>query len=282
MALTDFADKNAVVVGGGSGIGRGIALALGQEGANVLVADIDGSTAAAVCAEIKAGGSKAFSAQVDATSDESLRKLTRQAQEDLGNVNLLVHMPGVISHASAAESSDETWGWSLEFNLMAAVRNVRAFLPILRSHDGERHIVITASTAGLMSIPPELAGGLDIGVYTVAKHATLAYGEMLRSELAKDNIGVSTLCPGVVNTNLDATSAKNRPARFGGPMGEPHELDLPVRMAPEAVGPIVTRGIKANRPYIFTHPELLDMIQEYKIRPMIADFEFFDIAAAPA
>lgn len=280
MALTDFNGKNAVVVGGGSGIGRGIALALAKEGANVFVADIDGNTAAAVRAEIEADGGRAYSARVDATSDESLGELTRQAQAELGKIHLLVHMPGVISHASAAESSDDTWGWSLEFNLMAAVRDVRAFLPVLRSHDEERHIVITASTAGLMSIPPELAGGLDIGVYTVAKHATLAYGEMLRSELTREGIGVSTLCPGVVNTNLDATSAKNRPARFGGPLGHTKELDLPVRMAPEAVGPIVIRGIRADRPYIFTHPELLEMIQEYKIAPMLEDFAFFGPAAS--
>lgn len=280
MALTDFNGRNAVVVGGGSGIGRGIALALAKEGANVFVADIDGNTAAAVRAEIEADGGRAYSARVDATSDESLGELTRQAQAELGKIHLLVHMPGVISHASAAESSDDTWGWSLEFNLMAAVRDVRAFLPVLRSHDEERHIVITASTAGLMSIPPELAGGLDIGVYTVAKHATLAYGEMLRSELTREGIGVSTLCPGVVNTNLDATSAKNRPARFGGPLGHTKELDLPVRMAPEAVGPIVIRGIRADRPYIFTHPELLEMIQEYKIAPMLEDFAFFGPAAS--
>lgn len=274
--LTNFHGKNAVVVGGGSGIGRGIALALSKEGANVLVADIDGDTAAAVKAEIEAAGGTGLSARVDATSDGSLAALAATAQARMGDINLLVHTPGVISHASASQSSDDTWGWSIEFNLMAAVRDVRAFLPFLRSHDGDRHIVITASTAGLMSIPPELAGGLDIGVYTVSKHAALAYGEMLRSELTPEGINVSTLCPGVVNTNLDATSAKNRPARFGGPMGEPKELDLPERMAPEAVGPIVIRGIRANRAYIFTHPELLEMIQQFKIRPILEDFAFFD------
>jgi short-subunit dehydrogenase len=98
---------------------------------------------------------------------------------------------------------------------------------------------------------------------------------MLRSELAAEGIDVSTLCPGVVNTNLDETSAKNRPARFGGPMPHPKELDLPVRMAPEAVGPIVIAGIRANRPYIFSHPSLVEMIERFKIEPVLRDFEFY-------
>lgn len=272
--MQEFKNRNAVVVGGGSGIGRGIALALGMQGMRVLVADIDPESADAVRSEIEAAGGNALSMRVDATSDKSLAELAAKANA-MGKLHALIHMVGVISDSPVADSSDDTWSWALEFNLLAAMRDVRTFLPLLRAHDEERHIVITASTAGLMSIPPELAGGLNIGVYTVMKHAVLSYGEMLRSELAPEGIGVSTLCPGVVNTNLDETSAKNRPERFGGPMSHVKALDLPVRMPPEAVGPIVVEGMKANRSYIFSHPSLVDMIQQFKIDPVLKDFEFY-------
>jgi hypothetical protein len=59
---------------------------------------------------------------------------------------------------------------------------------------------------------------------------------------------VSVLCLGVVNTNLDATSARNRPGRFGGPLPAPKELDLPVRMTPEEAGVVVLRGVRGKRP----------------------------------
>jgi NAD(P)-dependent dehydrogenase (short-subunit alcohol dehydrogenase family) len=279
MGIDDFQGKNAVVVGGGSGIGRGIALGLAAEGARILVADIDLGSANAVRAEIEARGGKALAAQVDATNADSLAKLANQTSSELGKLHVLIHMIGVISDSAVSDSSDDTWAWATEFNLTAVVRSVRAFLPLLRAHDEGRHIVVTASTAGLMSIPPEKAGGLNIGVYTVMKHAMAAYGEMLRSELAPEGINVSTLCPGIVRTNLDETSAKNRPERFGGPMGHPKELTITTRMDPEACGPIVARGIKANRRYIFTHPAMLEVVQDYKFKPILEDFAFYSATA---
>jgi NAD(P)-dependent dehydrogenase (short-subunit alcohol dehydrogenase family) len=275
MTIKDFRGRNAVVIGGGSGIGRGIALGLVAEGARVLVADIDRGSADKVCREIEQKGGKALAAQVDATDAKSLASLANKAAGELGKVHALIHMVGVISDAAACDAPDETWAWATEFNLMAAVRTVRAFLPLLRSHNEERHILITASTAGLKSTSPDQAGGLNIGVYTVSKHAMVGYGEMLRLELARENIGVSTLCPGIVRTNLDHTSAKNRPERYGGPIAHPKEPNISVRMDPEAVGPIVVRGIKANRPYVFTHPKMLEVIREHKFRPILDDFAFY-------
>lgn len=279
MGIEDFSGRGAVVVGGGSGIGRGIALSLAAEGAQVLIADIDVDSANAVRDEIVKAGGDALAVQADATNDDSLAKVADHAASELGRLHVLIHTVGIISDAPVKDSSEETWAWYTEFNLMAGVRVMKAFLPLLHVHEEGRHVVVTASLAGWMSIGPDQAGGLNIGVYTVLKHAMLAYGEMLRVELAPDGIGVSTLCPGVVNTNLDATSAKNRPERFGGPMSAPKELDLPTRMQPEAVGPIVLRGIRANRPYIFTHPEMVDMVRAYKIQPALDDFAFYAGAA---
>lgn len=279
MGVGDLAGRGAVVVGGGSGIGRGIALSLSAEGARVLVADIDAKSADAVRDEIVKAGGDALAVQVDATDNESVRKVAAQAASELERLHVLVHTVGVISDAPVVNSSQETWAWATEFNLMAAVRLMDAFVPLLRAHDEERHVVVTASMAGFMSIPSDQAGGLNIGVYTVLKHAMVGYGEMLRLELAPEGIGVSTLCPGVVNTNLDATSAKNRPERFGGPMEAPKELDLPTRMQPEEVGPIVVRGIRANRPYIFTHPDLVEVVRARKVQPALDDFAFYEESA---
>lgn len=275
----DLQGLGAVVVGGGSGIGRGIALGLADEGVRVLVADIDAKNAEAVRDEIKSRGVDAYSGQVDATDRVEIARLAEEASAQLGQVNLLIQMVGVISDAEVSNSSEETWGWFNEFNLMSAVRVVETFLPLLRAHDGQRHIVITASMAGMLSLPYEKSGGIHLGLYTVAKHAVLGYGEALRQELAPEGIEVSTLCPGAANTNLDANSARHRPERFGGAMEEPKELDLPVRMSPEAMGPVVVRGIRGKRPYIFTHPERIDLVEEYTLKPMLADFAFYTEAA---
>lgn len=275
MALEKLDGQAAVVVGGGSGIGRGIALALADEGMRVLVADINVDGAASVRDEINKNGGEAFSTRVDATSDESLGEAAAEAERTLGRVHLLVHTVGVISDTPVTTASDDDWAWYFDFNLMAAVRDVRAFLPLLRAHGEGGHIVVTASTAGVLSLPFSETGGINIGAYTVAKHAMFAYGEVLGHELAPDGISVSVLCPGVVRTNLDETSARNRPVRFGGPLPTPKELDLPVRMEPEKVGRIVVKGIRANRRNIFTHHEMVEAVRARRIQPMLDDFAFF-------
>lgn len=127
--------------------------------------------------------------------------------------------------------------------------------------------------AGLLALSPTMTGGL----YTVMKHATVGYSEMLRHELEPESIGVSVLCPVLVESNLGSTSAKHRPERFGGPIDDPHAggSRMPRGAMPnEAVGPIVVRGITANRAYIVTHPETEPLVRA-RHALVIDDYEFF-------
>jgi NAD(P)-dependent dehydrogenase (short-subunit alcohol dehydrogenase family) len=261
--MDQIAGTTAVVVGGGSGIGRGIALGLGAEGGRVLVTDIDADSAARVRDEIVAAGGQSDSASVDATSSESLEALARAAAGTLGRVEVLVHTVGVVADTPLASASEADWAWFVEFHLMSAVRTVNAFLPALRSHERPSHIVLTSSMAGLLALSPTMTGGVNTGLYTVMKHAIVGYGEMLRYELEPEGIGVSVLCPGLVESNLGATSARNRPARYGGAFAEPGAgRGMPPGAMPnEAVGPIVVRAIRANRAYILTHPETRPLVE---------------------
>ncbi|WP_241831873.1 SDR family NAD(P)-dependent oxidoreductase [Parafrankia soli] len=269
-----------MVVGGGSGIGRGIALGLAGEGMRVVVADIDSGSAGAVRDEIVRRGGEAYASRVDATDRDSLAELAAGAARDLGSVHVLVNTVGVHTNAPLTTASEQLWAWFVEFHLMAAVRVVQAFLPLLRGHGDESHIVLTSSMAGLLALPAKQTGGTDTGVYTTLKHAVLGYGEMLRHELASEGIGVSVLCPGAVATNLVSTSARHRPERFGGPAPDPmagRELPsdlLLSMMSDEAVGPIVVRGIRANRTYIITHPEMAGMVRA-RHQQLLEDFAFF-------
>jgi len=133
--------------------------------------------------------------------------------------------------------------------------------------------VITASLAALLA--PPTVSGIHLGLYTATKHALLGYAECLRGELADEGIGVSLLCPGMVRSNLAATSARHRPARYGGPLPPPPAREpAATLMPPEAVGPVVVRGIKANRLHILTHPASRDLI-EARHAALADDFAFF-------
>ena len=269
--------RGAVVIGGGSGIGRGIALALAAEGMRVLVADIDGDSAGAVRAEITGRGGDAHAAQVDATDREALAELAAATRDELHRGHVLVNTVGVLTDASVTTSGDNVWAWYVDFHLMSAVRVVATFLPLLRAHDDGGHIVLTSSMAGLLTLPVEQTGGVNTGVYTVLKHAIVAYGDMLRHEMASDGIAVSVLCPGSVNTNLNRTSARHRPERFGGPLPEPPAREGPPPMAfmePEELGPIVVSGLRANSAYILPDPAWAEAVRGRQ-QQLLDDFAFY-------
>jgi NAD(P)-dependent dehydrogenase (short-subunit alcohol dehydrogenase family) len=256
--MEDLTGRVAVVIGGGSGIGRGIALGLAAEGMRVVVADIDAASAEAVRDEVAATGGRATAAQVDGTDRQSLGRLADDTVAENGAVNVLSTNVGVVADRPLTVASEADWAWIIEFNLLSAVRAVDVFLPRLRA-----------------SGPPPSIVGIHLGLYTATKHALLGYAESLRGELGGEGIGVSLLCPGMVQSNLAATSARHRPARHGGPLPPPPAREpLATSMAPEAVGPVVVRGIRSNRFHILTHPASRGLV-EARHAALVDDFAFF-------
>jgi NAD(P)-dependent dehydrogenase (short-subunit alcohol dehydrogenase family) len=274
----EFSGKTAVVTGGGSGIGRGIALALAAEGASVVVADIEPSAARAVAEEVGKIGARALAVATDVTQPDSLAALVEESYEEFDAVHVLSNNAGVIHPLGPLEErSDDEWLWVMSVNLHGIVRSVQAFLPRMKAQGGEAHIQNTASLAGVLA-----AAIPGIGIYTASKHACVAYSLSLRAELDAAGIGVSVLCPGVVASNLAATSARNRPERFGGSQPEPRmpEGALDGAMSAEDCGRIVARGIAENRAYIFTHPEARPLL-EAQHRRLLEDLEAEERARSP-
>ena len=273
--MQDLKGRTAVVTGGGSGVGRGISLGLAAEGMKVAVLDLNGGAAERVAQEIAARGTESMAVAVDVTSPEQLAAAAKEVVGRFGNVNLLCANAGVILPIGPlAENSDSDWEYVFSVNLHGVVKTVNAFLPSLREAD-EAHIVNTASLGGVLSVPEVL-----VGVYTSSKYACVGYSECLRGELASEGIGVSVLCPGLVESDLYTTSAANRPDRLGGPEtvvalsknASTSDAVAPTAMPAEDVGPILVRGIRENRLHIFTHPEALTVV-EARFAGMRADFE---------
>jgi NAD(P)-dependent dehydrogenase (short-subunit alcohol dehydrogenase family) len=273
--VDELEGRTGVVIGGGGGIGRGISLGFAAAGMNVVVADIEYESAARVAAEITDGGGRAVARQVDATDHDALATLAQQSVDDFGAVHVLSNNVGVILNRRLDEAREEDWAWFFEFNIMAIVRGNQAFLPHLRATGEGGHLVNTSSMAGLLALPPAAVGGYFNGLYTTTKHALIGYCEMLRMELEPEGIGVSVLCPGLVAGNLSSTAARNRPTRFGGPMPDPRAgaVPNPAAMPNDAVGPIVVDAIRANRFYIFTHPESVELVRARQ-QHVLDDFEF--------
>ena len=242
--MDDIRGKVAVVTGGGSGIGRGIAEALAEAGARLIIADIEGLAAEAVAALIRDAGHPAIARRTDVTDAADLESLADATLEAFGSVHVLVNNAGVMTLGPLAEATEADWNWLFDVNVHGMVRGVRAFLPHLRAN-APAHIVNTVSMA---PVAPRLDG--EMGIYTASKGAAIGFTEVLRAELADEGIGVTAVCPGPVETRL-YEAQRNRHARFG----EGRAMETPGRahrQQPDEVGAMVVDAILRNAGYLFT------------------------------
>jgi len=261
--MEDLLEKVAVVTGAASGIGRGIAAALIEEGCHVVVADIDGEAAQGVAESLATGSTRAIGVGIDVTDRAAVEALADFAWDEFGHVEICVNNAGVfppISRAILIEESDARW--VLEVNLMGAWFGMSAFGRRFVDQGAPAHILNTGSENSL--------GMAHTGAafYTASKQALLGLSDVLRWELP-EHIGVSILCPGMVKTNLPS-SAAHRQQRFGGPgeAGPSSGLGL----EPEDVGRQAVAGIKRGDFYIVTHPPVRQLVEE-RLTEQLAAFE---------
>lgn len=200
--------RRAVVTGGGSGLGRAIALTLAARGWRVAVSDRDGASAEATLEQVRAGGGEGISAELDVTREADFAALAERLSGAWGGVDLLVNNAGVASSGTVLEASLAQWQWIIDINLLGCVRGVQAFVPLMPV--GQRaHVVNVASFAGIAN-PPAMAS------YNATKAAVIALSETLRFELAPQGIGVSVACPSFFKTRLMETSRASAEATAPG------------------------------------------------------------------
>jgi NAD(P)-dependent dehydrogenase (short-subunit alcohol dehydrogenase family) len=218
---------------------------------HVAIADIDDAAADSVRKEIEALGVKALVHRTDVVKREELEALAETVYGEFGAAHVLCNNAGVVTFGPIDETTDHDWRWVLAVNLEGVVNGLQAFLPRMRKQTGEKHVVNTASIAGLY--PHE-----GITPYVAAKYAVVGISENLHLEGKPHGIGCSVLCPGNVNTQIVA-AGRNRPDSAGGPdhteYPEVQEL-IDKGMDPLEVGRIVRRAVLDNELYILTHSEL--------------------------
>jgi NAD(P)-dependent dehydrogenase (short-subunit alcohol dehydrogenase family) len=249
--MQDLKGKVAVVTGAGSGIGEGIARAAAAAGMKVVVADIDSDKAEAVAADL---GEQAMACSVDVSDLGSVEALRDATIERFGAVHLLCNNAGVWLGALMQDADIKDWQFLVNVNLYGVIHGVKVFLPLLLEQ-GEGHIVNTASMGGLISGPPE-------GLYTTTKFAIVGLSEALLMEVADKGVGVSLLCPGLVDTNLITQSFAVRPDAVNS--GIDHQQpapDVARGISPLSVGEQVIDAVLEGGFYIITHDDYRDIIK---------------------
>lgn len=255
--MSRFEGSSVVVTGAGSGIGRAIALAFADEGARVMVADIEFSQAEAVRDEIERAGHKAVAHRVDVSDHESVVAMADTAFAEFGSVEFLVNNAGVSMRPNRAvwDGSAADFAWLMQVNYLGVIHGLLAFVPRMREQAGHKHIVNTSSMSTLRLSP-------GYGMYLGSKAAVDAVSTLLRRELADhgDDFGVSILHPGPVATNIANSERLRQESDRSEVRGvkvyesQVPQYQYPYKLEAEQVGPLVVEGVLANLPHILTHP----------------------------
>jgi len=207
--MNEFNNKTAVVTGAASGIGLELAKLFAEQGMNVVLADIEQDKLDAAVSTIETLGAQAIGVLTDVGSAESVEALYQAAASRFGSVQVLCNNAGVFTGGHVWEQTVDDYEWLIRVNQWGIIHGLRAFVPHMIAQGDECHIVNTSSMAAMCTLPFS-------GIYHMTKHAALALTECLYHELSMTapQIGVSCLCPELVNTGI-ATSARNRPAELG-------------------------------------------------------------------
>jgi NAD(P)-dependent dehydrogenase (short-subunit alcohol dehydrogenase family) len=208
--MTKPTGRVALVTGGASGIGRGIAEALLARGVAVAVCDLRPDALEATFGDLRSAGRVAGHV-LDVTDRAALRRVVDAVESDLGAIDILVNNAGVgYSGTPLHETPDEDIDWVIDVNLRAVLSGIRTVVPRMV---GRRrgHVLNVASMSGL-AVPT----GIQHGLYAATKAGVVFLSEGLRQDVGALGIGVSVLCPGYVRSNLP-WSASYRTGRHGGP-----------------------------------------------------------------
>jgi NAD(P)-dependent dehydrogenase (short-subunit alcohol dehydrogenase family) len=265
--MQDFEGKVAVVTGGASGMGLGMATRFAEQGMRVVLADVEEPVLQAAVTKLRQAEHDVLGVVTDVSKVESVEALAQKTLEVYGKVHVLCNNAGVGGGSGGAiwEATLKDWQWTLGVNLWGVIYGIHTFVPIMLDQDEEGHVVNTASMAGLTpSNRP----------YSISKHGVVSLSEALHEGLRDRGAKVhaSVLCPGVVNTNI-MFGGRNRPDELKDPGREtPTERELKRSAAvhkyaaekgldPLEVGDMVVDAIRNEQFWILTHTEYDDVIR---------------------
>jgi len=260
--VDSFEGRAAVITGGANGIGFATAREFARRGARVMLGDIDQSALDDAVAQLSADGVDAHGVVCDVRKLDDVGHLADEAFRVFGDVHVVFNNAGIAYAGPIVQTSHDDWRFVIDVDLWGPIHGVEAFLPRLIAQDADSHMVFTSSFAGL--IP-----NVGLGPYCVAKYGVVALAETLAREVTSNGIGVSVLCPMIVETNLLANTERVRSADYGPPTASPAETVQQLASDPTDdsvldvadVARLTADAIMANRLYVLPHRAARDSIR---------------------
>jgi len=195
MDVRDLSGKVAVVTGAGSGIGRAIAMALAERGADLSICDVDESGLEETAEAARQLGRSVLALRVDVADADAMAAFAERTRGELERVDVLVNNAGIGVAGPFVDVPLAAWELILGINLKGVVHGCHHFVPAMIAAANGGHVINIASSAGFVAAP-------GMSAYTATKYAVLGLSESLQIELAEHGIGVTAVCPGIINTPI--------------------------------------------------------------------------------
>lgn len=253
--------RTAVVTGAGSGIGRAVSVALAREGCRLAIADVNREGLEETRAMVDALKRPVTTHVVDVSDKTRMQAFVSEVVDAHGGVHILVNNAGVAVAKSFADHSMEDFEWLMSINFWGVVYGCKFFLPhLLKAEEG--HIVNLSSLFGLVGVPLQSS-------YCASKFAVRGFSEALGAELVGTKVGISSVHPGGVATNIAAASRHNADAESEAL----HQRSVKLfknMLPPEAAAERILRGIKKNKPRVLITRETYALDLAKRIAPNAA------------
>ena len=218
-----LANKTAIVTGAGQGIGRAVAKGLAEQGASVVVAELNGENGARVAKDIEASGGAALAIQTDVSKEASVEAMVKEAQRVFREVHILVNNAALFPASSVAEMQVSEWEQVIRTNLTGSFFCARAVMPGMKQRGAGRIINFTSGRA--------LQGSKHGAHYAASKGGIVGFTKSLALELAPYGITVNSICPGAIDTPQPKAHVKDEAEFYAkakkiplGRVGQPEDL----------------------------------------------------------
>lgn len=246
--MKDFNNKVVLITGAGSGIGRETALQFSELGAKIAVADVNDQGARDTVSLIETKGGKAKAFHCDVSRLDSIEQLADAVEGSLGPVDILMNNAGIGAAGLLVDVKMDTWQKVMGINVMGVINGCHVFVPRMIARGQGGHIINTSSAAAFIAAKEMIA-------YATSKFAVFGFSESLRAQMAEHNIGVSTICPGLINTAIVANTLYEGEALQAGAKEKVMALYERRNYPPSKVAKAIIKATKKNKAVVPVSPE---------------------------
>ncbi len=245
MAIPQLRNKQVLITGAASGIGRASALAFAREGAHIIASDLRLEPLESLQKEVQALGVNCLIHAVDVSDEAAMQAFAAWVNEQVGAPDVLFNNAGIAYLGKFLDSGLEQWQRVLKVNLMGVVHGCYHFIPLMLAAGGPRQVVNVSSTASYAPSP-------SMASYAASKFAVAGFCDVLRMELAGTQIGVTDVCPGVINTAITASGAA--PSMQGKQLQRLQDYYIKEGCLPDVVANDVVKAVQTGKTLVLTGP----------------------------